>query len=222
MRVDKFLDWQVGVDRSFDLMGVAENKQVKTVATRLKSIAALWWDKLIFHRQCQRKAPISTWRRMKQLMLERFSPKDYEKILYKMYVDCVQGRRSVTEYTTEFLRFSKPNELGEIEGHKVTRYINGLKGSIQEKMRLQTMWTVTEASTLALNAELLEKSPKNFSSFKGFPPQENSDMAIDKEKGGCPKDSNSSTGSTSGAGISNPNKRVNPKPANPYASLTSD
>ncbi|CAN0875641.1 hypothetical protein LINGRAHAP2_LOCUS10946 [Linum grandiflorum] len=79
MRVDKFLDWKIDVDRFFDIMGVPENKPVKMVANRLKSIAAVWWDKLVFQRQCQRKAPIKTWRRMKQLMLERFLPENYEK-----------------------------------------------------------------------------------------------------------------------------------------------
>ncbi|CAN0838816.1 hypothetical protein LINGRAHAP2_LOCUS2351 [Linum grandiflorum] len=197
MRVDEFMDWLVDVDRFFDLIGVPENKQVKMVANRLKSIAAVWWDKLVFQRQCQRKAPIKTWRRMKQLMLDHFLPNDYEKILYKMYVNCVQGRMSVTEYTAEFMR-----------------YINGLKGSIQEKMRLQTVWTITDASTLALKVELMEKSPKNFSSIKRFPPQEYYDVAIDKEKDVGPKEPNNME-STSGKGM-------NPTPANPYARSTSD
>ncbi|CAN0876919.1 hypothetical protein LINGRAHAP2_LOCUS11566 [Linum grandiflorum] len=109
MRVDEFLDWQIDVDRFFDMMGVPENKQVKMVANRLKSIAVVWWDKLVFQRQYQRKAPIKTWRQMKQLMMERFLPNDYEKVLYKMYVNCVQGRMSVTEYTTEFLRLTEHN-----------------------------------------------------------------------------------------------------------------
>ncbi|CAN0923295.1 hypothetical protein LINGRAHAP2_LOCUS33497 [Linum grandiflorum] len=221
MRVDEFLDWLVDVDRFFDLMGVPENKQVKMVANRLKSIAAVWWDKLVFQRQCQRKAPIKTWRRMKQLMLDRFLPNDYEKILYKMYVNCVQGRMSVTEYTAEFLRLTEHNQLGETEGKKVMRYINGLKGSIQENMRLQTVWTVTDASTLALKVELMEKSPKNFSSIKRFPTQEYYDVTIDKEKDVGPKEHNN-TESTSGVSISNPNKGMNPTPANPYARSTSD
>ncbi|MCI11472.1 subtilisin-like protease, partial [Trifolium medium] len=75
MGVDEFLDWQI------DVMSVPENKQVKMVAIRLKSIVVVWWDKLVVQRQ--RKAPIRTWRRMKQLILERFLPEDCEQILFE-------------------------------------------------------------------------------------------------------------------------------------------
>ncbi|CAJ2652834.1 unnamed protein product [Trifolium pratense] len=187
MGVDEFLDWQIDVDRFFDVMDVPEHKQVKMVAIRLKSTAAVWWDRLVVERKRQRKNPIRTWRKMKQLMLERFLPEDYEQILYKMYIECVQGKRSVTEYTAEFLRFSERNELGESENQKVARYISGLKSSLQEKMGLQTVWTVAEASNLALKAELLEKSPRNFSNFRRYSPENNVD---DKEKSATTKDSN--------------------------------
>ena len=67
-------------------------------------------------------------------MMERFLPEDYEQILYKMYLECAQGTRSVSEYTTEFLHFSERNDLGESENQKVARYISGLKLSIHEKI----------------------------------------------------------------------------------------
>ncbi|XP_004310205.1 PREDICTED: geraniol 8-hydroxylase-like [Fragaria vesca subsp. vesca] len=88
MNVEEFLDWQIEVDRFIEHMNVAEHKQVKLVAARLKSTAAVWWDKLI---------------------------------LYRMYLDCVQGAKTVTEYTAEFVRLSERNDLGESEGQKVAR-----------------------------------------------------------------------------------------------------
>jgi len=222
MGVEEFLDWQIDVDRFFDVMDVPEHKQVKMVAIRLKSTAAVWWDRLVVQRTRQRKNPIRTWRKMKQLMLERFLPEDYEQILYKMYIECVQGKRSVTEYTAEFLRFSERNELGESENQKVARYISGLKGSLQEKMGLQTVWTVAEASNLALKAELMEKSPRNFSSFRKYSPQNNTESSGDKEKSAAVRDStpgNKATGSSSSAPQG---KAPAQKQNNPYAKPTID
>ncbi|XP_058784512.1 uncharacterized protein LOC131659322 [Vicia villosa] len=217
MGVEEFLDWQIDVDSFFDVMGVPENKQVKMVAIRLKSTAAVWWDNLVVQRQRQRKGPVRTWRRMKQLMLERFLPEDYEQILYKMYIECVQGKRTVTEYTAEFLRFSERNELGESESQKVARYISGLKGSLQEKMGLQTVWTVAEACSLALKAELMEKSPRNFSSIERYSPQSNCESAGDKEKNATSRDSNLGNKGASSSSSVQQGKAPIQRPNNPYA-----
>lgn len=226
MGVEDFLDWQISVDRFFEVMGVPENKQVRMVAIRLKSTAAVWWDKLVIQRQRQRKGPIKTWRRMKQYMMERFLPENYEQILYKMYIECAQGKRTVTEYTAEFLRFSERNDLEETENQKVARYISGLKDSIQEKMGLQTVWTVQEASSLALKAELMEKSSRNFSSFKRYPHQNNFDSTGDKEKSTGAKEAshnNQEAGSSSNKyNNTQQNKAPFQRQSNPYARPTID
>ncbi|KAI5417062.1 hypothetical protein KIW84_041883 [Lathyrus oleraceus] len=103
---------------------------------------------------------------MKQLILEQFLPEDYEQILYNMYIKRVQSKGIVTECTSEFMRFSERNYLGELESQKVARYISGLKGSMQEKIGSQAEWTVAEGSNLALKEQLMEKSPQNFSPFR--------------------------------------------------------
>lgn len=48
MGVEELMNWQLDVDRYFNVMGILENKQVKIVAIRLKSIHVVWWDKLVF------------------------------------------------------------------------------------------------------------------------------------------------------------------------------
>jgi len=73
MGVEEFLDWEIDVDRFFDVMDVAESKQVKMVTNKLKSTTSVWWDKLVVQRHRQRKNPIRTWRRIKQLMHKRFN-----------------------------------------------------------------------------------------------------------------------------------------------------
>ncbi|KAL9685407.1 hypothetical protein QQ045_022857 [Rhodiola kirilowii] len=91
------------------------------------------------------------------------------------------GRRSVEEYTNEFLRLSERNELKETDNQKVARYISGLKGSIQEKKWLQTVWSVATTSSLALKAELMERNPRGFQAFPRYPPQGTSEAVGDNE-----------------------------------------
>ncbi|KAJ9552803.1 hypothetical protein OSB04_016848 [Centaurea solstitialis] len=96
--VEEFFDWQIEVDRFFEIMEITDHKQVKMVAFRLKSTAAVWWDRLTTQHQRQRKGPVRSWRRMKQLMSDRFLPEDYEQILYRMYLECAQEKSTRSSY----------------------------------------------------------------------------------------------------------------------------
>ncbi|KAL9678697.1 hypothetical protein QQ045_016546 [Rhodiola kirilowii] len=130
-----------------------------------------------------------------------------------------EDRHSVIEYTTESLRLSKRNELKETENQKVARYISGLKVSIQEKMGLQTVWSVAAASSLALKVESMERNTRGFQTFPRYPPQGTSEAVGDKEESVVVKEQHTeckSIGSPSGSsGGSHLNHGAVQRPLNP-------
>ncbi|XP_021824065.1 uncharacterized protein LOC110765287 [Prunus avium] len=97
---------------------------------------------------------------MKQLMMDRFVSVDYEQHLYRLYHNCTQGSRAVEDYTDEFLWLAKRNSLNETQGQTVSRYVNGLTTSIQDRIGLQVFWDVHEAQNMAMKAQQLEKELK--------------------------------------------------------------
>src|SRR4051812_27832616 len=84
-------------------------------------------------------------------------------------------------------------------------------------MGLQTVWTVAEASSLALKAELMEKSPRNFSSIERYSPQSNWESTGDKEKNATPRDSNLENKGASSSSSVQHGKAPTQRPNNTYA-----
>ncbi|PKI78185.1 hypothetical protein CRG98_001420 [Punica granatum] len=144
---------------------VPEEKRVKLVAYRLKGGASAWWDRVQESRGRVGKQPIQTWERMRRMLRARFIPPDYEQYLFMKYQRCVQGSRSVHDYTAEFLRLAECNALNESKSQQVARYMEGLKPTIRDKIGVQMVAMVDDARSLALKAEMMTHDREN--SYRG-------------------------------------------------------
>ncbi|GJS53942.1 transposon ty3-I gag-pol polyprotein [Tanacetum coccineum] len=102
--IEAVLDWLYEVDKFFDIMEVPEEEQVKVVTYKLRGGARAWWQREQDNRRAQGRRPLDTWIRMKRMIKGRFLPSDIEQILYQQYHTYVKGKRTVADYTGEFLR----------------------------------------------------------------------------------------------------------------------
>ncbi|PKI60575.1 hypothetical protein CRG98_019051 [Punica granatum] len=119
------------------------------------------WDRVQENRGRVGKQPIQTWECMRQMLRARFLPPNYEQYLFMKYQRCVQGLRSVHDYTAEFLRLAEHNALNESESQQVARYMEGLKPTIRDKIGLQMVATVDDTRSLALKAEMIAQDKGN-------------------------------------------------------------
>lgn len=163
-----------------------------------------------------------TWRRMKQLLMDKFLPPDSEQYLLQLYQNCVQGSKSVFDYTAEFSQISDHNNLNETEGQRVARYLNGLKQTIREKIGLIVLWTMDKAHNMALKVELLERK----ATYSGY--QRTTTDSFSTSKKGKRVQTSTATNKPKGVGGGGNNQvtssmaREAPKNPNPYARPTTD
>jgi len=89
-------------------------------------------------------------------------------------------------------------------------------------MSLQTIWTVAEASNLALKEGLIEKSPQNFSSIRRYSPENNLESTSDKENSAENRDFNPSNNGASNSNSKQQSKTPTQRQNNPHVKATRD
>ncbi|KAI0495827.1 hypothetical protein KFK09_022130 [Dendrobium nobile] len=170
LHIEDFLDWERDFESFFEYMEIPLEKQVKYVACRLKGGASAWWQQLLQIRRREGKGAVRSWFRMKQLLRGHYLPTDFEQMLYIQYQHCVQGNRTVTDYMEEFYRLSARNNLNESENQLVARYIGGLKENLQDKLELNSIWSLSQAVNLALKAEMqVTRHSRSYSGRRSVP-----------------------------------------------------
>ena len=180
LQIEGFLDWLAVVERFFDYMEIPEDKKVKLVAYRLMGGASAWWEQLQLTRMRHRKGMVQTWANMRRLLRARYLLPNYEQVLFQQYQDCIQGNRTVQTYVEEFHRLSSRNNLSETDGQQVSKFVGGLCLTIQDRVSMQTIYSLTEAINLATKAEAqLERAKSIAGTRSSFDPNR---AAIDKGK----------------------------------------
>ncbi|KAL5566080.1 hypothetical protein UlMin_029244 [Ulmus minor] len=146
MHIEDFLDWLDGVEDYFDCMGVEDHLKVRLVTYKLKGGARAWWKQLQHSRFLEGQNPVISWPRMRQLLRNRFLPTNFSQMLY------LQSR----------------TRLVEDESQQVARYIGGLNENIQEKLEMNSVWSLNEAVNLAFLGEkqVLRSTTRGFSGRK--------------------------------------------------------
>ena len=120
--IEVYLDWVSEVEKFFDYMGIADDKQECLVAYKLKGGESALQDCVQLNHTRERKFPIQSWRRMKRLMADQFLPPNYQQELFRQHQDCKQGTRTVNEYMEEFDRLVNRNDLEETKDQWISKF----------------------------------------------------------------------------------------------------
>lgn len=98
---------------------------------------------------------------MKQLLRGHFLPTDYEQILYLQYQRCSQDSRSISAYKEKFYRLNTRVNLNESTQQLIARFIGGLCESIQDKLKLNSVWSLSQAINFTYKVELqINRAPR--------------------------------------------------------------
>ncbi|KAG6738699.1 hypothetical protein POTOM_058321 [Populus tomentosa] len=146
---------------------------------------------------------------------------DYEQILFQQYQDCRQGSRTVQTYVEEFHRLSSRNNLTETDAQQVSRFVSGLRLAIQDRVSMQTIYSVTEAINLATKAEAQLERAKSIAGMRNS--FDLNRVAVDKGKLPAfqPPLTNTSKGPHSNGAPSKTGGMIE-APRNPYARPSTD
>lgn len=156
-------------------------------------------------------------------MLGQFLHADYEQILYRVYLGCMQGSRTISDYTNEFMRLVERNNLLESENQRITRYTSSLKVALQDRIGLQNIWTLQEAINMATKAEIMEFD-KRATTYRRVSrlTEPSSSVPLDKRKAllQTPANSNKNNVDNNGQFGNRGQTQGKPQNANPYAKPT--
>lgn len=160
LRLEELIDWVIEIDEYFEYEEIEDPDRVKFAKNKLKGHANIWWREVQLERSRRGKEKITKWNRMVDKLKKKFILVDYELDMFKKMQALKQTNKSVQEYIEEFYRILIRTGHSEADKEKVSRYVYGLRPSIQEELLTVQMTTIGDAYQMALKIE--EKLNKRY------------------------------------------------------------
>ena len=115
--------------------------------------ALRWWDNVVHKREEDGDPPIVTWRSMKQVMRDRFVPRNYIRTLYDQLQQLRQGTMSVDAYFQEMEMILQRARVREEPEQTMQRFLSGLQYKIKSIVRHLQYYDMNELLHHAREAE---------------------------------------------------------------------
>ena len=133
--------WLKEMEKAFDLVGVEGEQKCKFASYYLKNEANYWWESV----EPLEGAEIVSWKRFKELFLEKYFPKYMQSQMELKFFELRQENSSVMEYERKFTELARfVPEYVNTDEKRAKRFQQGLRPWIRSKV------AVFELSTYAV------------------------------------------------------------------------
>lgn len=167
---EELLDWIVTVEETLEFKRVSLQRCVPMIAMRFRGSAAAWWSQQKSSRAREGKPRILSWDKLKKRMRKAFLPFNYEQVMFQRFHGLQQERRSVEEYSTEFISLLRRVDAQYTDQQIVGFFVGGLRQKeMKDGLSLLNPLTLAEAHQKALivEAHLKKEDLRNFLSYIG-------------------------------------------------------
>ncbi|XP_014751732.1 uncharacterized protein LOC106865663 [Brachypodium distachyon] len=169
--VEEYLIWELKIEKLWRLHEYTEDRKIKLASSEFDGYALRWWDNIVRTRQEEGDPPIITWRTMKEVMRERFIPRNYMRSLYDKLQNLRQGTMSVDDYFQEMELIMQRARVHEQPEQTMQRFLSGLTYNIKRIVRHHQYCDMTELLHHAREAKLQLAEDAKFAARGRFTPR---------------------------------------------------
>ena len=143
--------WLENMAMCFALRDYTPNMKVRMAVFQLKGSALLWWKTLL--PQLNMAVEDVSWELFEERFQERYLSEEFIERQLNEFNALRQGGRTVPEYEARFMELLRYATHLNTEKLKVNRFVFGLNGNVQAKVRILMPQTLHDAVQKALIAE---------------------------------------------------------------------